>query len=240
MIFAMLDVDFHAHPKAVRVGPAGRDLYVAGLCYCKKYLTDGLIPAEMIEHLTTGEATVRGTQRARKLRITDAQHPTQLAHNLVIAGLWDVVECGWKVHDYAQRNPPADIERERIELARSKKRRWWEKHRARPDTRPSSDASSTRPLDPPLDRLVTGPSRARVALASALPPIGPPSSARSSDGTSTSPAQQARIDAALDASRNHPDALPQYRTDREATLTCTRAWQNHHPFHVHRSTCRFS
>lgn len=78
--------------KFVKAGPAPSWLWVCGLAYCQEGLTDGFIPTEALEYL--------GVKNSK-----------QLAAHLVTAGLWDVVEGGWQVHDYLEHNrSQADVE----------------------------------------------------------------------------------------------------------------------------------
>ena len=81
MAWVLLDDNFPNHPKAVKAGPLGRDLFIAGLCYCRRFYTSGSIPSEAL--LSLGVAT-----------------PKRLADKLVAVGLWDVAEGGFQIHDY--------------------------------------------------------------------------------------------------------------------------------------------
>lgn len=74
--------------KFVKAGPAPSWLWLCGLAYCQEGLTDGFIPSEALNYL--------GVKNAR-----------QLASHLVGAGLWDLADGGWLVHDYLQHNKPA-------------------------------------------------------------------------------------------------------------------------------------
>jgi len=79
--------------KFVRAGAAPSWLWLCGLGYCQEGLTDGFIPAEALPYLGVKNAA-------------------QLAQHLVKAGLWDVVDGGWNVHDYLEHNKPASAVRE--------------------------------------------------------------------------------------------------------------------------------
>ena len=43
MSWVKLGDEFPMHPKVLRVGPTGLALFVSGLCYSSRYLTDGVI-----------------------------------------------------------------------------------------------------------------------------------------------------------------------------------------------------
>ena len=81
-----LDGLFPNHPKVLSAGPSAAWLYVAGLCYCGRYLTDGFVPDGALPGL--GQY---GTLRAR-----------HLAGVLVDVGLWERRDGGYSVHDYLE------------------------------------------------------------------------------------------------------------------------------------------
>lgn len=76
------------HPKHLKAGPAASWLWVCGLAYCQRQLSDGFIPVEAI-----GMIGVTGVGRCRKL-----------ADVLVGVGLFDVSVGGYRVHDYHEYN----------------------------------------------------------------------------------------------------------------------------------------
>ena len=84
MAWVMLDDNFPNHPNATQAGPVAAYLYVCGLCYCRRFHTDGFIPKHAIASL--GVST----------------RPIRMIHSLVEAGLWDITDGGWKVHDYQE------------------------------------------------------------------------------------------------------------------------------------------
>lgn len=87
MSWAKIDDQFPDHPKILAVGPLAAWLFVCGLCYCARLLTDGFIP--------------RGQIR----RLADVDNAPELADRLVECGLWEVCEGGWRIHDYLDYNP---------------------------------------------------------------------------------------------------------------------------------------
>jgi hypothetical protein len=70
------------HPKLARLSPAGYGLWVAGICYCNRNLTDGFIPDSM----------------ARRILGVDQD----VVDGLVMAGVWELVDGGYLVHDYLE------------------------------------------------------------------------------------------------------------------------------------------
>ena len=51
MSWVKIDDHFSDHPKVVQAGPEAAWLYICGLCYCAKYLTDGFIPKRQVKRL---------------------------------------------------------------------------------------------------------------------------------------------------------------------------------------------
>lgn len=87
MPWIRLDEHIAHHPKFVAAGPIASWLWVCGMSYCARYLTDGAIPASAINSL--GNVTKA------------ALH----ADTLVKVGLWEVSPSGWMVHDYHGYQP---------------------------------------------------------------------------------------------------------------------------------------
>jgi hypothetical protein len=87
MAWVKLDDRLPDHPKFARVGPLAGWLYICGLAYCNRLLTDGHIPA----------AAVR--------RLADVDDPNALAALLVRERLWIVDGDGYRVHDYLKYQP---------------------------------------------------------------------------------------------------------------------------------------
>jgi hypothetical protein len=88
--------NFWENPKVINAGEDAALLYVQGLSYCSRNLTDGAILTGALRYLT-----------ARK----DAR---TLARILVREGLWTETPTGWLVHDYLKhQRSRAQIEAER-------------------------------------------------------------------------------------------------------------------------------
>jgi hypothetical protein len=96
-----VDDQFPDHPKLMRLGKdrlAGMGLWVVGLCYCARFLTDGYIPAMALPW---------GSRRIATL--------------LVSVGLWDVEGDGYRIHDYHEYQPTkAAVLEKRAELLAGK------------------------------------------------------------------------------------------------------------------------
>ena len=93
MAWVKVDVGFFRNPKIMGIGGSAKALYLAGLCYAGGSLTDGFIP-ESAPRSLAAEADITGSPKAIK--------------QLIAAGLWEVVDGGYQIHDYLDYNQSAD------------------------------------------------------------------------------------------------------------------------------------
>jgi hypothetical protein len=150
MTWAKVDDQFPFHRKSIAVGPLGRDLYVAGLCYAKRERTDGFIPGYVVKHLAPGNAS------------------PAIVPKLVAAGYWHPVDGGFQIHDYLAHNDSAEVIEQRDQEKRARQRRWAEKLRianSRREGDAAADAAPTRRETTHRDR---DPDR------DTTPPVSPP------------------------------------------------------------------
>lgn len=108
-MWVKLDDDFFDNPKTGPLSKGTKLLYLAGLTYCAKSLTDGKIDA-------------RGVKVVRAL----AEAGTQAVAELETSGRWEKNGSGYIVHDWLEYNPPAakvlaqrEAAKERMKRARS-------------------------------------------------------------------------------------------------------------------------
>jgi hypothetical protein len=87
MVWAKLDDDILDNPKIAEAGVLGFALFVAGITWCCRNLTDGFIPRGRVSCL---------------LEMPDAKG---VAQKLIELGLWDEAEGGYQVHDFLVYNP---------------------------------------------------------------------------------------------------------------------------------------
>lgn len=105
MAWVLLDDNFPTHPKVTAAGPVAAHLFVCGLCYCRRYHTDGLISAEAVVNLAGAVGAVK------------------LASRLVEVRLWEPVPGGYQVHQYQEMY--ADSE---DKAKQERKRALWRSH----------------------------------------------------------------------------------------------------------------
>jgi hypothetical protein len=95
-----LDESIAHHPKFVRAGPAAFGLFVAGLCYCGRYRTHGLIPKVAVPFLLPGVGRRRALELAERLA-ANGPPPS-----------WIDEGDGFRVHDYEVFQVSCEVERE--------------------------------------------------------------------------------------------------------------------------------
>lgn len=113
MPWIRVDDHFDGHPKLAAVGPVGWGVWLAGLAYCNRNLTDGFIPyaaAEGIGGSWRVRIPVDGGEEVWSIDRGSGMHgqamDTQWVIDLLIgAGLWEPVMGGYRIHDYADFQP---------------------------------------------------------------------------------------------------------------------------------------
>lgn len=140
MPWVRVDDRFNEHPKLAAVGPAGWGVWLAGLAYCNRNLTDGFIPYAVAEGIG-GAWTVRlpdgEAWRLRRARAAGAGLGTALESGFVIGllvahGLWAEVPGGYRIHDYADYQPSKAA----VLDGRERTRQRVERHRTGADPAP--------------------------------------------------------------------------------------------------------
>lgn len=103
MTWSKLGDDFADRRDLMRCSRSARLLHVEALVHCNRLLTDG--------HLL----------RAELRRITDAENPADLADELVLAGVWTLLDDGWLLSWEDQE--PAELVRRRQDQNRERQGR---------------------------------------------------------------------------------------------------------------------
>lgn len=148
-----LDDRITEHPKIAAAGPLGFAMFVAGIVYCNRNLTDGFIPRSVVATLLDDEWTdYEGTTW------TAAAHSgfqgwefdcLELAEHLASIGLFhkvdgndDVTRYGYRIHDYENYQPSrAQVLAEREKTA-SRVQRHRQKHANTDNPQAQSNAGS--------------------------------------------------------------------------------------------------
>lgn len=128
MAWVRIDDHFDEHPKLQRVGPLGWGVWMAGLAYCNRNLTDGFIPwakARTLVSFDVVEDDGKVWSMARSCGMSGEDIDASWVIDLLVdAGLWEVVENGrgridgYRIHDYEDYQPSkAQIETDRAKKA---------------------------------------------------------------------------------------------------------------------------
>lgn len=135
MAWVRLDDGFLTNQKAVIAGLDGRALYIAGLCWCARNLTDGTIDKRALPTI----AALAGVQ------------PT-VADTLVAVGLWEDQDDSYLVPDFLEYNPSREKVLAEREAAAERQRRSREKSRrdSRRDFPDGHGVSSPAPVPIPV------------------------------------------------------------------------------------------
>lgn len=153
MTWVRLADDFADHPKVIAAGPLAGWLWVCGLAWANRYLTDGFLPLGAIR------------------RLADVDDAPRLAARLVDIGLWERVDDGYRIHDYAEYQPSAEAVREEREANRERMRSWRERQK---NVRSNGVTNAVTPGSPVPDPV---PAVNPVPAGAPTPPP-PPSQAR--------------------------------------------------------------
>lgn len=209
MAWVKIDDQFPDHPKVMAAGPLASWLYVCGLAYCARFLTDGFI------------------SRAQVRKMADVDNPLELAEALIRAGLWhrDEERDGFCVHDYLEYNPDAEQVRASRQAVSEKRReagskgaasRW---HGAGRDGGKTDDAAND-------NAMANGWQSRGKGHGKNVPPSPSPSLEEDNPRRAThdTPSGGAARDA-MEGFDEFWDAYP----SKEAKSEARRAWQKLHP-----------
>jgi hypothetical protein len=105
MTWARLDDNFADDPTLLRLPRSVRLLYVEGIVWCCKHLTDGLLEQHVLR------------------RVSDEPDLEAAAALLIQAGLWEAVESGYRIVDFLAMQPSKDSVEERRAEAKERQDR---------------------------------------------------------------------------------------------------------------------
>jgi hypothetical protein len=123
MTWVKVDDRFPQHEKVLAAGPEAGWLYICGLCYAARTLSNGVLPRSELQ--------------------TFSPYPEAQSRDLAVAlvdqGLWETTrQQAWVIHDYLRYNPSrADVE--------AKRARWRAKADSKRGTAKSVSGETTSP-----------------------------------------------------------------------------------------------
>lgn len=164
MAWVKLDDQFHTDDKAVIAGLEGRALYIAGLCWCARNLTDGNIDKRALPAI----AALAGVT-------------PDIADTLVAVGLWENEDASYRVPSFLNYQPSRQQVIADREAAAERQRRSREKSRrdSHSDSNGSNGVSSGAPSRPV-------PSPSELSLSQSSSDLQEPVDNPTTDETSTS------------------------------------------------------
>jgi hypothetical protein len=93
MPWVKLDDHFADHPKILEAGPVAGFVFIAGLCYANRHLTNGFIPTTAVTSLVKRNGV----------------NVAQISQRLCSVGLWAETTKketrGYQIHDYLEFQP---------------------------------------------------------------------------------------------------------------------------------------
>ena len=120
MPWVKIDDNLPHHPKIIRRGSRALAMFVAGICYAQRNLTDGFLPIEAIPSLLPDAPRRQAFDMALNMG-------TPLPGET--AGLLEVVEGGYQIHDYHDHNPHAESVKEERRKKAEKVAAWRRRSR---------------------------------------------------------------------------------------------------------------
>lgn len=120
-----LDDQYPDHPKVRALGALGLAIQTAAICFCGRYLTDGILSyssadaliRSVLSPITKSDGSVWTVALTSGMSGDDAEK-LDWKVLMVEAGLWEKIDGGYRVHDYLDYNPS---KREYLQLQKKKR-----------------------------------------------------------------------------------------------------------------------
>jgi len=180
-----VDDHFDEHPKHAKAGPLGWALWLAGLAYSNRNLTDGFIPWAVAQKLVAWEFLDPPDEQGRQKRWTISMDcgmsggevmADDVITRLLDAELWEECDGGYRVHDYRDYQPTKrEVLKQRSQTAQRvsgfRERRRNARHNAKSNIG-SNAASNDEVTPPPVPVPVPVPKEQEQILAGDSAPAG--------------------------------------------------------------------
>ncbi len=221
MTWLRIDDQMADHPKIRSVGPLGFALQIAAITYCSRHLTDGFMSFSVCSSIVRAMFAERTDAEGRIWTPAETcGHSGRDASEvdwqtvMVDARLWDVVDGGYKVHDYDQYNPSKAA----VLAQRDKAKDRASKARGTKEAREKFSQTSVELLDE-FEGSSPYPNPLPNPFKISDPPIGPPLDSSPDSGSASEPSKP------KPASRRKPQtALPEF-CDADAMSQWLERWK---------------
>lgn len=148
--------NFDDHHKVIQAGPLATRLFISGVVYSGRHLTDGFLAESVWSRIGFQTATHVIAQLGSNMSAVDLQQ--KLTDALINANLLEQVEGGYQIHDYLDWNPSsASIATKRSKDAKRKRGQKIRKTSTR-NPRGLRTISSAPEPDPEPEPISTSPS----------------------------------------------------------------------------------
>lgn len=176
-----VDDSFYDHPKFGEAGPVGIALWITGLAWSNRNLTDGFIPRHRVNLLLSWEGVAWRMWMGDLFGGGEDVEAELVAKHLVEVGLWEETDSGYQIHDYLEYQPSAEQVNERRQKDRTRKKsgevesakRAVSNPRANPRRSPAESAHVPNGIPPdsevPQTQSHTQPQETQEPLAAAPP-----------------------------------------------------------------------
>ena len=152
MAWVRLSDDFYDHRKFDRAGVLGIALFVAGLAWSNRNLTDGFIPRKTALRLLDFEDVVDAVRNADHNGVTNGLHNDALTpeitrnavQTLIDAGLWHVEESGYRIHDYLDYQASKEQVAAGRQSNAARQKAWRERKRAERQAQNDGESNADR------------------------------------------------------------------------------------------------
>jgi len=108
MGWVRLDDNFADHPKIIALGDTAFRLFITGLCYSNRQLTDGVIPYQIVTAWVGDD-------------------PFKPSDELEDQGLWERVDKGFQIRSYTEYQPTKEKVNKKRDEARERLKRYRDK-----------------------------------------------------------------------------------------------------------------
>jgi hypothetical protein len=128
MGWVRLEDDFYDNGKFASAGPLGTALWVVGLAWSNRNLTDGVIPESVARRLVDWKGTHWRAWEGELVGSCEEPANTDVAEHLVAIGLWEYHDGGYLIHDYHDYQPKAATVKAARDKNAERMRKWRESH----------------------------------------------------------------------------------------------------------------